>query len=92
MKQVILYGIAGADKHYRILRYFVINEEFISINNIMRSARRMVKDYPEIKRVFAIDNRYGLRRDYEEAYAKDSIESCFEFVSILESEGTLLNL
>ena len=87
MKQVILYGIAGADKHYRILRYFVIGEEFISISNIMSCAHRMVKDYPEIKRIFAIDNRYGLRRDYVEAYTKDSIESGCEFVSILESEG-----
>ena len=53
MKQVILYGIAGADKHYRILRYFVIGEDFISISNIMSCAHRMVKDYPEIKRIFA---------------------------------------
>ena len=87
MKQVILYGIAKADKHYRILRYFVLNEEYISINNVARAARRLVRDYPEIERVFAIDNRYGLRRDYEEAYIKDSIESCMEFVNILETEG-----
>lgn len=87
MKQVILYGIAGADKHYKVLRYFVIEEEFISICNIKHCAFTMQDKYPEVKQVFAIDNRYGLRRDYIEAIKKDSLESCVEFKDILEREG-----
>lgn len=87
MKQVILYGIAGVEKHYRVLRYFTIGEEFISISNMQYCAFMMQDRYPEIKAVYAIDNRHGLRRDYIEAITKDSIESCIEFKDILERDG-----
>ena len=87
MKQVILYGIAGAEKRYKVLRYFAIEEEFISISNIKYCAFIMQDKYPEVKAVYAIDNRHGLRRDYIEAISKDSIESCIEFKDILERDG-----
>lgn len=87
MKQVILYGIAGAEKHYKVLRYFAIEEDFISISNMQHCAFTMQNKYPEVKAVYAIDNRHGLRRDYIEAISKDSIESCIEFKDILERDG-----
>ena len=87
MKQVILYGIAGAEKRYKVLRYFAIEEEFISISNLKYCAFIMQDKYPEVKAVYAIDNRHGLRRDYIEAISKDSIESCIEFKDILERDG-----
>lgn len=87
MKQVILYGIAGADKHYKVLRYFVIEDAFISVVNIKHCAFTMQDKYPEVKQVYAVDNRYGLRHDYIEAIKKDSVESCVEFKDILEREG-----
>lgn len=87
MKQVILYGIAGADKHYKVLRYFIIEEEFISISNMQYCAFIMQDKCPEVKAVYAVDNRHGLRRDYIEATTKDSVESCVEFKDILERDG-----
>lgn len=87
MKQVFLYGIGGADTQYGVIRYTCIPEEDISINTIKYEASMMRIKYPSVKRVFAIDNRPGLRRDYIVAIKKNSIESCAIFRDILEKEG-----
>lgn len=47
----------------------------------------MKMKYPNIERVFAIDNGRGLARDYREACKKNSIESHAIFKDILEREG-----
>lgn len=86
-KQVVLYGISGADKHYKALRYFVIEDEFISIGNLQHCAFTMQDRCPEVQAVYAVDNHYGLRRDYIESITKDSMESCIEFKDILERDG-----
>ena len=87
MQQIILYGIAGADSQYRVVRYYVIDAELVSISRIVFHANLMRIKYPSIEHVYAIDNRRGLRRDYIEAIKTNSIESCFVFRDILESEG-----
>lgn len=87
MKTVVLYGIAGADNHYRCVRYTCIPGEEVSINAIKYEAYAMRDEYPSVERVFAIDNRYGLARDYMESIKKNSIESCVIFKDILEREG-----
>ena len=87
MRQVILYGLAGADKQYKAVRYYAINEEFITVSNIAHCAFVMQDKYPTVKSVYAIDNRYGLKKDYIESITKDTVESCAEFKDILEREG-----
>lgn len=87
MKQVFLYGIADAADQYRVVRYFCIEDEDVSINNIMYSAQMMKIKNPSIVQVYAMDNRRGLRRDYMESIKKNSIESCAIFKDILEREG-----
>lgn len=67
MSQIILYGIAGASKAYTVLNYFCIYEEFISISAILRQAQGLRMRNPDVEHVYAIDNRYGLRRDYKES-------------------------
>lgn len=75
MRQVILYGISGASRAYTVLNYFCIYEEFISISTILGEARRLRMKNPDVEHVYAIDNRYGLRRDYKESMKRNSIES-----------------
>lgn len=87
MNQVILYGIAGASKQYVTLKYDTIYEEDISIWMIKHRASVMRMENPSIERVFAIDNRYGLRREYMESIKRHSIESCAIFKDTLEREG-----
>lgn len=90
MKQIILYGLSGASKAYTVLDYFCIYEEFISIGTIRGEALRLRIKNPSIEHVYAIDNRYGLRRDYRESIKQNSIESHYIFKDILEREGMLV--
>lgn len=87
MKTIFLYGIAGADNKYRVLRYACIDETNFSINNIRYAAQLMRIRNPSIEHVYALDNRYGLRRDYMESIKKNTIESCAIFKDILERDG-----
>ena len=90
MDQVILYGIAGAENQYRVIRYFIIDAELVSISNIVYQANMLKIKNPTIEHVYAIDNRRGLRRDYVESYKRNTIESCAIFKDILEREGIMI--
>ena len=85
--QIVLYGLAGADKQYIAVRYKVLSGDEITISNIKHAAAIMQIEYPTIESVYAVDNRYGLRKDYMESILKHSIESCAVFKGILEYEG-----
>ena len=87
MKRIYLYGISGAEDQYRIIRYSYIDDDSISIKNIIYFATLMVIKNPSIERVYAVDNRKGLAGDYREAIKKNSIESFVIFKDILEREG-----
>ena len=86
-RQIILYGIGGAAKAYRVLEYYCIYDDEISIRAIQIEAQRLVVKNPSIVHVYAIDNRHGLRKDYRESIRQDSIESHVVFKDILEREG-----
>ncbi len=87
MSQVILYGVSGPSRAYTVLNYYCIYEEFVSIRTIMSEARLLRVKNPDVEHVYAIDNRYGLRRDYRESMKQNSIESHYIFKDILEREG-----
>ena len=90
MSQVVLYGLSGASRAYTVLNYFCIHEEFVSISSILEEARRLRMRNPDVDHVYAIDNRYGLRRDYKESVKQNSIESHYIFKDILEREGMVI--
>lgn len=87
MSQVVLYGISGASKAYTVLGYYCIYDGFVSIRRIMNEAELLRMKNPDVEHVYAIDNRYGLRRDYRESIKQNSIESHYIFKDILEREG-----
>ncbi len=87
MSQIILYGVSGPSKAYMVLNYYCIYEEFVSIRTIMSEAKLLRVKNPDVEHVYAIDNRYGLRRDYRESMKQNSIESHYIFKDILEREG-----
>ena len=93
MTTVFLYGLAGADQSYRVIRYTpveidsLVGTAFGIIRTLKYEATMMRMQYPNIKRVFAIDNSRGLARDYKDAWMKNTIESHAIFKDILEREG-----
>lgn len=86
-KQIVLYGLGGAEKKYKALAYWAIYDSDISIENIICQAILMKNRNPSIKEIFAIDNRPGLKRDYTYSYTQNSIESCAEFRDQLQRYG-----
>lgn len=87
MKKVFLYGILGAEETYRVARYFVMTDEYITITNIVNQATIMKMKYPSIEHVYAVDGRYGLRDDFIEAFKHPTIENCMIFKDLCEREG-----
>lgn len=87
MKQVILYGIAGASKQYKAIGYWVIDIENYSTSYAKYCANIMRTNNPTIEHVYQIDNRYGLKREYTQSTKLNSIESCAIFKDTLEREG-----
>ena len=87
MKTVFLYGIGGAKDQFRVIRWTRVDEPDISITTFKNEAWAMRIRYPNVQRVFAIDDRGGLYQEYRTSIKKNSIESCMIFRDILERQG-----
>ena len=93
MTTVYLYGLGGADQMYRVIRYSaveidnLVGTNYGVIRTLKYEATMMRMKYPNIERVFAIDNGRGLARDYANTWKKNTIESHAIFKDILEREG-----
>lgn len=87
--QIILYGLAGIDAQYVPVRYFIMNEGFMTIAGLAHTAKYMMDNYPTIEYIYAIDNRPGLRKEYTNAIhdKHNSIESRVVFKHTLMNEG-----
>lgn len=90
MKTMFIYGIGGADKQFRVLRYTRLDDDDITVFNIRYEAEMMRIRNPSIERVYVMDNRRGLSRDFMDSIKKNTIESCAIFKDILEREGILV--
>lgn len=87
--QIILYGLASIDAQYVPVRYFIMNEKFMTIAGLAHTAKYMMDNYPTIEHIYAIDNRPGLRKEYVNAIRDkhNSIESRVVFKHTLVNEG-----
>lgn len=90
MNQIILYGFGGARYNYRVIKYFAIFDECISIGTIKNEAGMLRIKCPSIEHVYAVDNRRGLKKDFENSIKENSIESCAIFKDLIEHEGLLI--
>lgn len=91
MKSVVLYGIGGADKMYMALSYYQIFIEDADklVAEIQYRAMIMRKN-PEIKAIYLMDNKPGLRRDFLDSQKRKSMEACAVFKDLLERHGILI--
>lgn len=89
-KRVYLYGIAGAETGYAVVKYMYIESDRLSIRRIINDALWLQMKFPTIEHVYAIDDREWLLWDYREAIMKKSVESFSIFKNMLEREGLLV--
>ena len=87
MNRIYLYGIAGANDKYAVIRYQAVDVEYRPIDAIKMEAEIMRMEYPSVKQIFAIDARGGLGNDYRRAIKQNSIEGFIIFKDILERTG-----
>ena len=87
MNRIYLYGIAGANDKYAVIRYQAVDVEHRPIDAIKVEAEIMRMDYPSIETVYAIDARGGLANDYRMAIKRNSVEGFIVFKDILERRG-----
>lgn len=87
MNRIYLYGIAGANDKYAVIRYQAVDVEHRPIDAIKMEADIMRMDYPSVKKIFAIDARGGLANDYRRAIKSNTIEGYIIFKDILERKG-----
>ena len=87
MNRIYLYGIAGANDKYAVIRYQAVDVEHRPIDAIKMEAEIMRIEYPSVKQVFVIDARGGLGNDYRRAIKSNTFESYIIFKDILERKG-----
>ena len=85
--QIILYGITDAKNLYRSGGYYCVYDKDMTIENIIFQAEMLRQKNPDIKHVYAIDNRHGLKRQFLQYLKKDSMEGWIEFKDTLERDG-----
>ena len=91
-KKVFLYGIAGVEDNYRIVRWIFIDGETepVSIKSIVRGAGYLKFKNPGIEHVYAIDEGASVALAYKAAKSNKSITNNIDFKLMLENEGLLI--
>lgn len=87
MDKLVLYGIGGVKDGYRALRYFFVPEYFTTTRGIKGAAENMVDINPSVERVYLVDNRYGLKNEFNASLRATTFEPCVIFKDALEREG-----
>ena len=89
MREIVLYGIAGAEKNYRVIRYRRIVDEgkLGFIKDLKLAAQDLAYTEPDVERVFVVDNSTRLRYYYEMTFRSNTMEAWICFKDILERWG-----
>ena len=88
--KIFLYGIGGADQAFRVVKYwcfFDVDTNPITIRDLAYQATMLRAKNPSVEHVYAIDDRRGLRGDFNYAMKRNSIEGWAVFKDLLQREG-----
>ena len=82
----VMYGLMGADKQYRPGKFWIFSNEELSMLSVRHEAEVM-REFPEIKSVYIVDNRKGIHTAYKYTMRKKSFDANVEFKGLLETYG-----
>ena len=87
-----VYGIAGVEDQYRIVRYENINTDYepFTISIVKKIARDMRCNYPWIKYVYVVDASPQLAIDFKSTINAKRMDANVDFRLMLERNGLLL--
>lgn len=86
-KRVYLYAF---DSLFKIVDCKFLQDDAISVTNMMRLADWMTEGIPAKLKVYAVDNRPGLYTDFREAIKTSDFTKQLEFADMVSHEGILL--
>lgn len=86
-KNIYLYGFAGPKDNFRVVKYWRIDADDLSILELRYVFNKMFAEWPNIQVVYALDSRYGLRREYQDAIRSNNMEGWVLFKDTCEREG-----
>ena len=90
MKEMFLYGLAGAADQYRIVRYEPVDRETFSVSNAAGLACLMKYKNPTIVHVYLLDNRKGLGYEVTRIMKTNTIEDNVAFKDMCERNGLFI--
>ena len=82
----VMYGLMGADKQYRPGKFWIFSNKELSMLAVKHEAEVM-KEFPEIKNVYIVDNRKSIHTAYKYTMRKKSFDANVEFKDLLETYG-----
>ena len=82
----VMYGLMGADKQYRPGKFWIFSKEELSMLAVKHEAEVM-KEFPDIKSVYIVDNRKSIHTAYKYTMRKKSFDANVEFKDLLETYG-----
>ena len=82
----VMYGLMGAEKQYRPGKFWIFSNKELSMLAVKHEAEVM-KEFPEIKSVYIVDNRKSIHTAYKYAMRKKSFDANVEFKGLLETYG-----
>lgn len=85
-RQVYIYAF---DEMHKIVDVKFLEEDGISIRNMMWIGEQMLLN-TDAHKIYAIDNRWGLRRDFMDSYKSIDFAKHIEFQDLVSREGIKL--
>ena len=82
----VVYGLMGAEKQYRPGKFWIFSNKELSMLAVKHEAEVM-KEFPDIKCVYIVDNRKSIHTAYKYTMRKKSFDANVEFKDLLETYG-----
>ncbi|MEG1523862.1 MAG: hypothetical protein RR475_02420 [Clostridia bacterium] len=85
--RIFIYGI---DEENRIVRYTNVTNDGLTIRDLSFQALSMKHNYPNIRKVYAVDNSYDIYEAFCDSIKRNSVENRTVFAIMLENYGLLI--
>ena len=83
-RRVYLYGF---EELHHVVDCKYLREGRVSIGSLNKLAEYMFESKPNIKRIYAVDNRIGLKQDFMDTIIQPHFTKDIEFEDMISREG-----
>lgn len=84
--------IYGLNDEYRVVHYFFIPKEVMSMKRVQNTANYLKSAYPSVTSIFAVDNCREIYKAFMQIKENSKIENRADFKMLLEQYGIRIQL